>query len=72
MVVLHDRPEVRRFVGSLLGDEFAAARVATSRPVVDGLDPAVMPQVGAVCARGPSASAASDIMPTRVAGALAQ
>ncbi len=32
VVVFHDRPEVRRFVGSLLGDEYAAAATASLVP----------------------------------------
>ncbi len=79
VVVLHDRPEVRRFVGSLLGDEFAAARVATL--IASGIvplgsvDPAVMPQDQALqraLRAGTFRVAASDLMPTRVAGAFAQ
>jgi DNA-binding SARP family transcriptional activator len=79
VVVFHDRPEVRRFVGSLLGDELAAAMGATLSASgivpLGSVGPAVVPPDDALqraLRAGTFRVAASDLMPTRVAAAFAQ
>ena len=79
VVVFHDRPEVRRFVGSLLGDELAAAMGATLSAsgivALGSVDPTVVPPDDApqrALRAGTFRVAASDLMPTRVADAFAQ
>ena len=85
VVVFHDRPEVRRFVDLLLGDELAAAATTSLAPA--GIWPTGPPDpaVGRMRSRvaegerlqtalraGTFRVAASDLMPTRLAAAFAQ
>ncbi len=85
IVVFHDRPEVRRFVASLLGGEFAAAAASSFVPAgiwpVESVDSdirldEVTRQEGELLGRalrtGTFRVDASDLMPTRVAAAFAQ
>jgi alpha-glucoside transport system substrate-binding protein len=85
LVVFHDRPEVRRFVEALLGDQVAAAATSSFARagiwLAAGVDPALgldevqareSALLRAALRAGTFHVAASDLMPTRLAAALAQ
>jgi len=85
VVVFHDRPEVRRFVDSLLGDEFAAMAAASFFPAgivpLGSADPAIRLDeasrlegdlLGRAIQAGTFRVEAADLMPTRVATAFEQ
>jgi DNA-binding SARP family transcriptional activator/ABC-type glycerol-3-phosphate transport system substrate-binding protein len=85
VVVFHDRPEVRRFVGLLLGDQFAATATTSFAPAgiwpTGPPDPAVRldevtgregERLRSAVRAGTFRVAASDLMPTRLAAAFAQ